>query len=333
MTTGICPVCEERTSVDLVTGDKTFEIRGENIKVPAKYYVCKNCNTEFWTPELEVDPLELAYNEYRHKHGMVQPKEIKGLRKSYGLNQKELSRLLGWGDVTIARYETGSLQDKAHDAMLKLIQDPNNMMRLLATNGDFLPENRRRSIEQQIEKYVEQQDDCIVRRDTILLNKPSKNNGFARFDRGKLFHLIHYLCWDTDGIPKTKLNKLLFYIDFLHYKLYSKSITGSCYAKLQYGPVPDNYENYLRQLITTDIGVAVREEDYGKYTGETYYSTKETDLSVFSASELETIFHVKRFFSNFNASEIMQFSHEEEGYINTPDFKLISYEYADSLKI
>ena len=35
---------------------------------------------------------------------MLSPYEIRELRKRYGLTQKELSLLLGWGSVTMSRY-------------------------------------------------------------------------------------------------------------------------------------------------------------------------------------------------------------------------------------
>jgi len=44
---------------------------------------------------------------------MLSPYEIRELRKRYGLTQKELSLLLGWGSVTMSRYENGALQDVA----------------------------------------------------------------------------------------------------------------------------------------------------------------------------------------------------------------------------
>ncbi|NIO19633.1 MAG: DUF4065 domain-containing protein, partial [Candidatus Aenigmarchaeota archaeon] len=47
----------------------------------------------------------------------------------------------------------------------------------------------------------------------------------------------------------TVLNKLLFYADFKHCKEYTVSISGSRYARLPYGPVPDNWAHYLAFLI------------------------------------------------------------------------------------
>jgi hypothetical protein len=43
--------------------------------------------------------------------------------------------------------------------------------------------------------------------------------------------------------------KLLFYADFLHFKLNEVSITGARYAHAPHGPVPDQFETWLTALV------------------------------------------------------------------------------------
>lgn len=43
-------------------------------------------------------------------------------------------------------------------------------------------------------------------------------------------------------MPKTKLNKEMYYVDFYSYKKYGRSISGLAYRAIQYGPVPEHYE-------------------------------------------------------------------------------------------
>ncbi len=333
MTTGFCPVCEKRTNVELVDKKDIIEVRGEKIEVQTAYYSCNECQGEFWSPDLNCDPLEFAYEEYRRRHDMLHPDEIKEIRVNYGLTQREFARLLGWGEVTITRYENGALQDKAHDSTLQLVKDPANMLKMVAMNGNALQDSRRSNIEENIRKRISAEREDTNCRIAFGALQPSIFNGFRRFDINKFYQLVNFLCWNTDGIIKTKLNKMLFYVDFLHYKLYAISISGARYAKLTYGPVPDDYERHLRSLIESDVGVLVREEDFGIYTGELYFSIKEPRLSAFSTNEIETMAKVKNYFKEFSASKIKEFSHEEKGYMQTPDSKLISYEFANDLKI
>ena len=45
-------------------------------------------------------------------------------------------------------------------------------------------------------------------------------------------------CEDEPTFGATKLNKILFYADFLSYALYGEPIAGVTYRKLERGPVP-----------------------------------------------------------------------------------------------
>ncbi|MDZ7841653.1 MAG: type II toxin-antitoxin system MqsA family antitoxin [Gammaproteobacteria bacterium] len=106
------------------------EVRGEPVEVAAEFFKCTECGAEFENTRGR-DSLALAYREYRRRHDMLQPEQIRNWRKRYGLTQKELSRLLGWGDVTLSRYETGALQVAAHEKILRLAMEPHNLITLI----------------------------------------------------------------------------------------------------------------------------------------------------------------------------------------------------------
>lgn len=54
----------------------------------------------------------------------------------------------------------------------------------------------------------------------------------------KLYNAIIYFVSNTKFCGKTKLFKLLYYLDFLHFKETSKSVTGLKYYTWPMGPVP-----------------------------------------------------------------------------------------------
>ena len=109
-----------------------IEVKGETFKVQEHYYKCLKCGEEFTNPHDPSDPLDQAYREYRKKHGLLQPEEIKGFRTLYGLTQKELASLLGLGDVTISRYENGALQEPVYDNLLRFAMVPRNLLERLS---------------------------------------------------------------------------------------------------------------------------------------------------------------------------------------------------------
>ena len=328
----ICANCEKVCVVELHKEKEELVVRGEPIVVPVEYYKCTECGAEFEDPKSIYDPLVVAYEEYRKRHNMMQPEEIRSLRQKYGLTQKELSGLLGWGAVTLTRYENGALQDKTHDTVLQMIRDPKNVLMLVEQKGAFLGEKRRKQLSESLSKVQEGFHSIrAMLTEHVGYYKPDIFSGFRKLDPVKLFQTIVFFC--VGGTLKTKINKLIFYADFKHFKNYSVSITGARFVRLQHGPVPDNYELYLAALQGEEGSIQLREEQMGPYTGEVFYASVSPDLLVFSDTELNVLTDVKKHFENYNASQIRNYSHNEKAYKETPDGQIISYEYANDLQI
>lgn len=326
----ICPGCEKEAKINIVKRPEGIDIRGETIEVEAQYYQCQKCGVEFENTR-EPDALEAAYREYRLRHKMLQPEDIRGWRKSYGITQKELCALLGWGGATLSRYENGALQDETHEKMLRMAMDPHNLLNLIReTPHAFLPEKEERMI-QQLE---------AAESEAVSINRffearfgnyqPDEFSGYLKLKLEKLQNAILFFC--KGGQLKTKLNKLLFYADFKHFKENAVSITGVRYAHRTHGPVPDKYEFFFASL-THSRQVEVEEIQVYQYIGENFVSTVEADLSIFEPSELKALAEMKEFFKAYTATQIREFSHNERGYQETSDYDPISYSYAETLQV
>ena len=96
--------------------------------------VCTVCGEELFNEELDSATLINAYNEYRRKHKLLLPEEIRKIREQYGLSQRSFAKLLNWGDKTIRRYENGAVQDRAHNSLLLFLREPENMRTYLTEN-------------------------------------------------------------------------------------------------------------------------------------------------------------------------------------------------------
>ena len=329
---GICPNCEKETELELIQKVEDIKVRGEVIKVEVKYYKCKNCGEEFEDPRSEEDPLDKAYREYRRRHGMMQPEEILESRKKFGLTQNEMSRLLGWGGATLSRYENGALQDETHEKALRLAMEPRNLLKLIETTQGVLPEEKKDRLVNELRAAEE--ETCSLERvyeERFGKYEASELSGYRKLDLAKLFNAILYFC--KGGVFKTKLNKLLFYADFKHFKDYAVSITGARYAHIPFGPAPEKYSLYLATLIENGV-IEVKEHEFSEQViGEEFFSVKEPDLSLFSDSELKILSTVKDHFKDFNSKKITDFSHDEKAYKETAPGDIISYEYASDLKL
>jgi putative zinc finger/helix-turn-helix YgiT family protein len=330
MTKDICWNCGKETNLEYIEKYENILVRGENINVLVKYYKCNECGGEY--EDQNYDPLFLAYKEFRIHHNMMQPNEIRALRQRYGLTQKELSKLLGWGEVTLSRYDNGALQDDSHEIMLQMIKDPHNLRERVIHNGDFLAGKKRERLVSLLENEIEEAHSFpMILEELFGKYAPDILSGFRKLNLDKVFQAIVFFC--ADGIFKTKLNKLLFYADFKYYKDNAVSITGLRYVHLPLGPVPDNYEHYYATLQGIEEAIKIEEKISGDYVGEIFWACKKPDLTIFSDYEIKTLIDVKTFFKSFTASKIKEFSHRERGYQETHDGQIIPYSYADYLQI
>ena len=157
---GICPNCEKETTLERIHREEVFDIRGEPVKVEVHLFKCEECGEEFEDPQASYDPIEEAYRIYRSRKGMVQPEEMRAFRRKYGLTQKELGELLGWGGATLSRYENGALQSEAHDQLLKLVMQPENLLQLVSSKPEVFDPEKRKKISGRLKQ--EKDADCTI---------------------------------------------------------------------------------------------------------------------------------------------------------------------------
>ncbi len=327
-----CPNCEKETKQEFVDRVEEIDIRGEMIPIHLEYYHCEECGEDFEIPRLDYDPLDAAYREYRIRKGMAQPEEIKKFRKELELTQKEMSEVFGIGIATLNRYENGALQSEAHDQAIRLIMQPANMLQILENKPELLSEVNTNRIIQQLQEKEQDCGDLLQEAiEQFGSYSPSLLSGYIRFNANKLFQAIKFFCY-KEQVSKTKLNKLLFYADFKHFKDNGVSISGARYAHAYYGPVPHKFNTWLTAISEWDNQITSEEQPFGDLVGEVYTSG-EPDWSVFSTSELAALAFVKNKFQKYSASQIRDFSHQEKGYRTTKDGEIISYQYAQELQI
>lgn len=117
-----CPICEGVRNLIYGSQKEKVMVRGEEINVPVKLFYCPTGDHYFQSFDDDEERIQLAYREYRDRKGFLQPEEIQKIREQYGLSQRTFARFLKWGDITVHRYESGAIQDDAHNDVLLLIK-------------------------------------------------------------------------------------------------------------------------------------------------------------------------------------------------------------------
>ena len=144
----------------------------------------------------------------------------------------------------------------------------------------------------------------------------------------KMRELILFISIHSEGDRRfgaTKLNKLLFYADFLAYLNFNQSITGHEYQKLENGPAP-RYLMPIREEMEVDGDIAIREETFYGYKQHRVLALRKPNLSVFSGEEVDLIYQIIEKFWNKNAKDVSDESHTFVGWALAEDGETIPYE-------
>jgi len=313
-----------------IKDDETFEIKGETISLPLEKYVCPDCEIEIIEEEEYDRGLLKAFNEYRKKNNMLFPHEIREIREKYNLSQRAFSRVLNWGETTINRYENGVLQDPAHDEVLAFIKNPKNMQYLLEKNKTKIPSKDYNKVKKVL-KELQEMDSLAVAYLDKLRSIDSRYTGNKMFDIEKITHVITFLSDNVKELYKTKLLKLLWFIEFYNFKKTSVSICGIPFVHLDLGPVPEGYETLLTVLEDerkiSKKTKCIAEENIG----ETIKGLISFDKSLFSNSEIETLEYVLVQIGHYSSTGLVELTHKEKAYLETNYQELIPYEYAETM--
>lgn len=134
--------------------------------------------------------------------------------------------------------------------------------------------------------------------------------------KSKFQELILYVAKHSESDPKfgaTKLNKILFYSDFLAYETLGQPITAEVYQKLSKGPAPKRLLPVVREL-ESENACRWAERMYYNKPMKKLVALREPDLSVFTPQEIELVRDVIEELWSLNGSEVSDLSHRFPGW-------------------
>jgi len=152
----------------------------------------------------------------------------------------------------------------------------------------------------------------------------------SRYDEAKFAELLLFVAGrlaDDRAGGATKLNKVLFFVDFAHVRRTGSPITGADYQKLHQGPAPRRLKPVRDALIARGEAKLVRDEFLG-YELHRLVPLRSANTSIFTEAELTTIEQVLVDLEGLNSSQVSDLSHEEAGWRLVNDGELIPYEAA-----
>ncbi len=125
----------------------------------------------------------------------------------------------------------------------------------------------------------------------------------------------------------TKLNKVLFFTEFTHFRRHGRVISGCEFQKLEHGPAPRQLLPVRTRLLAKG-DAEIRDEDFLGRVQHRLAPLRDADLSVFSAEERQTMDDVLDQLDGLTARQVSDLSHEEPGWQLTELGETIPYSTA-----
>jgi len=321
----------------LIRERRSMDFRKESLEIVFHYYQCEDSGEQFTTTDLDEVNTHQVYNQYRDKFNIPFPDEITRIREKYGLSATRMSEILGFGINSYRQYEAGEMPSVANAKLIQMAADPKKFMDMVEICGT-LDEKTKAKYLHKAQLLVEERerDDFRYKLNEYLLGSHLADiySGYRNPDLDKLTEMVVFFA-ERLSPYKTKMNKLLFYADFLMFRQSCFSISGVRYRAIDMGPVPNNFQSIFEYIANNqEINIHTTEFPDGN-TGEQFKARQDRRFNpaVFSASELSTLHKVAEAFKDTTTREIINLSHLETAWKqNEAGKNVISYVYAFELE-
>lgn len=331
----LCLCCMEEHEVKIVEVSEKTTFKGKKVEYTATYEYCDVADEYLSTEEMIISNDIAMKNAYREASNLLTNKKIIEIRNKYSMSQKDLACLLGWGEKTITRYEGHQVQDMAHDAVLRKIdEDPEWFLQLLEQGKDRIPQEAYKKYKVEISKEYEIMQDAYLRKSiqaqyTKYQDKP-EYSGNTKLDFNKIVDTIRYYANSpkVNNLYKIKLMKMLWYADFLSYKRYNRAITGLVYTAMPMGALPIAHKSIVELK-----GITYDEVDFGNGSGYKFVKNNCTNYEALSQEDRDVLNTVIQVFGKSSKEQIVDKMHTEVAYKETKAGNAIDYKYAKDLDI
>jgi hypothetical protein len=297
----------------MVCEPDTIEFRGEKFDCMYISFHDDELNESYTTTESDGVWYNQMTNQYREKHGIPYQNEIIALRELYGLSAAKMSLILGFGTNQYRLYEEGEVPSESNGKMIRSATNPQVFMELVKSSRNQLTEKEFVKISAKVEEVMVQSEKWQDERWTVerlFRSGRGMANGFAPQSTARLKNLLLYILGQMGDTFQTKMNKVLFYIDFLSYRERGIAISGLAYQAIEFGPVPQRWDRVYSAFDEV-------QEQLQLVKGQECVSLKaagEADMSSFSADEMAVIDEVCEKMKNLTSLAATKMSHKEPAW-------------------
>lgn len=253
--------------------------RGEDYSFGLEVNVpfCKKCGAPIVDEEIEEAISRQANKKIREIRGIISTQEIKDILNKYNVSQKFLSKLLGWGEITLTRYITGGYTpNKENSQKLKKLSNPYIFLKLL---------NEKEAEDSKIK------EELSYKKSYRRVYEAIKE---VEYQKGKIYCVVNwFLSQSTDDNPLTHLalQKLLYFVQGWSIALRNEWFFDDCCEAWIHGAVyRDVYEEF-KFFKYNPLPKLNRESDLNSEEITFLEEIKKNYFDVYTARMLENICH------------------------------------------
>lgn len=316
----------------IVYEDRTWNFRGEEYKYTHAAWLCADTGEQFTTDDMDDAGYMQVTNQYRAKYGIPYTDEIVSVRNAYSVSAAKMSQILGIGINQWRNYEAGEVPNVSNGRMIRSIMNPRAFMDYLTSAKNVLGEKDYIKISSKVAEMIKTNDnDSVIRYDLsrVFHSDRSIDNGFAPQSLDRLKNILLYILERCGDTFYTKMNKLLFYADFVAYRQSGMAMTGLSYRAIAHGPVPERWDRVYSQFDE----IVQEPRSYGEKEGSVLIAKAPADTNLLTSVEIKVLDEICDKFSKCTSADLTGISHTESAWIdNVEGYKRIPFEFAFSLK-
>lgn len=314
---------------------RSVNYRKEDYIIIFHYYICEKTKEKFTSTELDEINLNQVHHQYRDKHNIPFPDEIKNIRSQYDVSASKMSEILGFGINSYRQYEAGEMPTTSNARLIQMAKDPVKLIELIELWEPKDPSEKQKLIQKAnliirnniSNKFKKELTDYYFGNSLADIYSGYRNPNYEKFTE------MVFLFSEKIEPYITKMNKLLFYADFLNFKQTCYSISGARYRAINMGPVPNNYRSIF-EYISNEGLIEICNKQFKEGYGEKFFANKNHSFrsELFTTKELEVLNYVIEKYKDISTEDIIHSSHLEKAWKNKEKTRdLINYQDAFDL--
>ena len=224
-----CIHCSQEVEYIVLEQMTTAIVRGENISYMEQIAICPVCNKELYVPEVNDGNLKRKIAAYKNNFDIIKINEIDSILEMYRIGKRPLSKLLGFGEITITRFLDGKTPSKKSSDILKGVLNSIEKMR------EYIEKNTDETLRSACSKSLE------AIKEIDELKRASK-----------IEHIAQYFLMKVEDITNMSLNKLLHFSQVFYFMIFGNPLFDDESQAWVHGPVyPEIYQKYKKHKNAT----------------------------------------------------------------------------------